>query len=465
MIGLNLISSKIPKEVFILHKFIIIEEDPDRLLIGLTQPENILIIIEVIESYYDIKKDKIKYKVIEESELDKYILRNTMNINIAEKSIVEICDDMFKRAVQMGATDIHIEPYDDELKIRFRILGELRDEGMISKDDKKEFIARLKVISKLDVSEKRRPQDGRINLNIDNNIIDIRISILPLLEGEKIVLRVLDKNKFTFKISDLGLCEDEFNLLSKMLLGARGLILIAGPAGSGKTTTLYTILNHLQSENNNLMTIEDPVEYTFLGINQSQIHKEVGYTFEVGLTSILRQDPDIILVGELREEETSNLAVKAAETGHLVLSSIHTDNCASAIFRLLGMKIEKHLLISSLRGIISQRLVKILCNKCKREVVPSTLDLVRLQLDQNKKYVFYEARGCPHCINGYISRKPIFEIILVDKKFRRLLEEDPYIDDIKEHFAQNKVKSLFYSALDLLISGEISMEEVYKISD
>ena len=379
------------------------------------------------------------------------------------KGIIEICDDMFDDAIRLKATDIHIEPYDFSLRIRFRILGELKIMREISREDKDEFIARLKVIAKLDVAEKRRPQDGRINLKIKDENIDVRISIIPLLRGEKIVLRILNKNNFTFNINQLVRDEGELNLLNKVINKNNGLILVSGPAGSGKTTTIYTILNKLKTEKNNIMTIEDPVEYIFNGINQSQTNYSVGYTFESGLNSILRQDPDIILVGELREEGTTQLAIRAAETGHLVLSSIHTNDCASAIFRLLGMNVKKHLLISALNAMISQRLVRVLCENCKEKIDMKKETKEKLGLDLSKKYEIYRSCGCDQCIDGYKERIAILEIVKVDKEIRRLLEKNPYIDDIREKLHEKHIKSLMESGIELLLEGKISLEEVEKL--
>lgn len=379
------------------------------------------------------------------------------------KTIIEICDDMFDEAVRLKATDIHIEPYDSSLRIRFRILGELKIMREISREDKDEFIARLKVIAKLDVAEKRRPQDGRINLKIKEQNIDVRISILPLLRGEKIVLRMLNKNNFTFNINQLVRNEGELNLLKRVINKKNGLILISGPSGSGKTTTIYTILNKLKTEKNNIMTIEDPVEYIFNGINQSQTNYSVGYTFESGLNSILRQDPDIILVGELREESTTQLAIRAAETGHLVLSSIHTNDCTSAIFRLLGMNVKKHLLISALNAIISQRLVRVLCENCKEKIKMKKETKEKLGLDLNKEYEIYRSYGCDQCIDGYKERVAILEIVKVDQEIRRLLEKNPYIDEIREKLYEKHIKSLMESGIELLLEGKISLEEVEKL--
>lgn len=461
MSDLDAVSNKIPKEISLLYGFIVLKENKNKLLIGISDPGNKQIIKNNIKKYYDIEDENIDYKILNEKELASYIENELQDDNKKEKSIIELCDEMFEKSIKLNSTDIHIEPYEDGLLVRFRILGELKILDKIPSEKKDEFIARLKIISKLDVSEKRRPQDGRINLEIENKMIDVRISILPLLKGEKIVLRILNKDNFTFKIEDLDLGENELNLINRIIQRRNGLLLIAGPAGSGKTTTIYTLLNKLKTEKNNIMTIEDPVEYRFEGINQSQTNLSVGYTFESGLNSILRQDPDIILVGELREEQTANLAIRAAETGHLVLSSIHTNDCSSAIFRLLGMNIEKHLLISALTGIISQRLVKILCDKCKVRTELSNEDKIKLNL--KKDFDVYEACGCSECMGGYTKRKAILEIVLMDENNRRLLEKNPFIDDIREEFKKNGVKRLFDSGLELLIEGSISLEEAYKL--
>ncbi len=323
------------------------------------------------------------------------------------------------------------------------------------------MVSRLKLISKLDISETRLPQDGRLNLNIDQFEVDIRVATIPNIFGEKIVLRILDKNKFNFKLDSIGLGKTSVEALKNIIRQPHGMVLISGPSGSGKTTSLYTIIKELNRVNKNIITIEDPIEYTIEGINQSQVNEKVGYNFELGLKAILRQDPDIIMIGEIREEVVSKLALKSAIFGHLVFSTIHTSSSISTIFRLLSMDIEKYLIATGLISIISQRLVRVLCSECKKKRVVKEEEKPLLKIKET--YYIYDAIGCGSCIDGYIGRIPIMEIINIDQDFKELINRSIHIGDYENLVAKKKIRTLEDEARDLVLDGEISIEEFLKV--
>ncbi|MDA9957809.1 ATPase, T2SS/T4P/T4SS family [Gammaproteobacteria bacterium] len=377
--------------------------------------------------------------------------------------IIKLINGIISQAVKNRASDIHFEPYEDSLIVRFRVDGILKE---ILKQDSKissVLISRIKIISGLDISERRLPQDGRVSLSLGDKDIDVRVSTLPSSYGERIVLRLLDKQASQINIDDLGLPSVILKNYKSSLKNSEGIILFTGPTGSGKTTTLYSGLRHLSDSSQNILTVEDPIEYTLNGIGQTQVNTKTGYTFAKGLRAILRQDPDVVMVGEIRDVETAQIGIQASLTGHLVLSTVHTNSAVAAITRLRDMGIESFLLASSLRTVISQRLVRRLCLSCKKEELPSKNSTKLFNLDTNKK-VFISS-GCDACSNtGYQGRIAIAECIQVDKTLKEMIHNNASENLISEHVFKNN-QSIDEASSELISKGITSCEEFIRINN
>jgi len=377
--------------------------------------------------------------------------------------IIKLINGIISQAVKNRASDIHFEPYEDSLIVRFRVDGILKE---ILKQDSKissVLISRIKIISGLDISERRLPQDGRVSLSLGDKDIDVRVSTLPSSYGERIVLRLLDKQASQINIDDLGLPSVILKNYKSSLKNSEGIILFTGPTGSGKTTTLYSGLRHLSDSSQNILTVEDPIEYTLNGIGQTQVNTKTGYTFAKGLRAILRQDPDVVMVGEMRDVETAQIGIQASLTGHLVLSTVHTNSAVAAITRLRDMGIESFLLASSLRTVISQRLVRRLCLSCKKEELPSKNSTKLFNLDTNKK-VFISS-GCDACSNtGYQGRIAIAECIQVDKTLKEMIHNNASENLISEHVFKNN-QSIDEASSELISKGITSCEELIRINN
>jgi len=377
--------------------------------------------------------------------------------------IIKLINGIISQAVKNRASDIHFEPYENTLIVRFRVDGILKE---ILKQDSKissVLISRIKIISGLDISERRLPQDGRVSLSLGDKDIDVRVSTLPSSYGERIVLRLLDKQASQINIDDLGLPSVILKNYKSSLKNSEGIILFTGPTGSGKTTTLYSGLRHLSDSSQNILTVEDPIEYTLNGIGQTQVNTKTGYTFAKGLRAILRQDPDVVMVGEMRDVETAQIGIQASLTGHLVLSTVHTNSAVAAITRLRDMGIESFLLASSLRTVISQRLVRRLCLICKKEESPSKDSIKLFNLNTNKK-VFISS-GCDTCSNtGYQGRIAIAECIQVDKTLKEMIHNNASENLISEHVFKNN-QSIDEASSELISKGITSCEELIRINN
>jgi len=316
-------------------------------------------------------------------------------------------------------------------------------------------------MAELDIAERRRPQDGRIRVEGEDRVVDMRVSVIPTDFGEKVVLRILDKSQLKLDIDSLGMTNDQLQLFKEKLSKPNGIILVTGPTGSGKTTTLYAALNHIKSTETNILTIEDPIEYDLEGINQSQVKPEIGYTFANALRTFLRQDPDIIMVGEIRDHETAEIAVRASLTGHLVLSTLHTNDAASAITRLINMGIEPYLIASSLTMVIAQRLVRLLCPDCKAEADLSHSELAELDIELNSSSVFFEPRGCDKCLHtGFLGRTGVYEILNVDNSITPLILSNVALSNYKAIIQKTTYGLLKTNAIALLQSGVTSFTEI-----
>ncbi|TBR15276.1 type II secretion system protein GspE [bacterium] len=384
-----------------------------------------------------------------------------------EAPIIKLVNLIIIQAVQLKASDIHIEPEEKILNIRYRIDGKLHRQHSVPHDLATAVIARFKVMSGLDIAEKRLPQDGRILMKMGNKEIDFRVSTCPTVHGENVVLRILDKSGLVLGLESLGFPSREFTLFKELLSSPYGIILVTGPTGSGKTTTLYSSLQILNKEDVNIMTVEDPVEYQFPGMRQVHVNVRAGLTFASALRSFLRQDPNIIMVGEIRDKETAEIAVQAALTGHLVFSTLHTNDSPTAFTRLIDMGIEPFLVSSSLLGILAQRLVRKVCDKCKEYYTPAP-DLLKSFGLGNKvgsDIKFSRGKGCKLCNNsGYRGRVGIYELLRVSTKIQELVLKKASADDIRNQAIKEGMNTLRMAALDKLVSGIITPEEVVRVT-
>ena len=379
--------------------------------------------------------------------------------------IVRLVHSVLESAVRTKASDIHIERDGEYMRIRFRVDGILREHMKTSAKPYRAVVSRIKIMASLNISEKRLPQDGRIIQTIDNKSIDFRVSTMPTSKDEKVVMRVLDKASYLVGKQKLGLNDDAIKLYDELLSKPYGLILVVGPTGSGKTTTLYSMLNQLNSIEKNILTIEDPIEYELEGINQSQINIKAGLDFSGALRAFMRQDPDIIMVGEIRDYDTSEIAIRAALTGHLVLSTLHANTAVGAISRLLDMNVPGYLLTSSIIGVISQRLVRKLCPHCMEAKSAEIGEKQALGLPINQEVTVYKPVGCPRCSNqGYKGRIGVYEILTLDKDIRNLINSGAKEDEILEKAKANGMQLLKDDAVLKVLSGDTSIEEMLKVA-
>lgn len=378
--------------------------------------------------------------------------------------IIRLLNVLFTEAIKKTASDIHVETFEDRLLIRFRIDGILREMLEPQRVLAPLVTSRIKVMAKLDIAEKRLPQDGRIALKIGGRAVDVRVSTMPTTHGERVVLRLLDKQAARLDIAKLGMEDDDSETMRKLISFPHGIILVTGPTGSGKTTTLYAVLTELNEATRNILTVEDPIEYHLPGIGQTQVNPKVNMTFARGLRAILRQDPDIVMIGEIRDLETAQIAVQASLTGHLVLSTLHTNSAIGAITRLIDMGVEPFLISSSLIGVIAQRLVRILCNNCKR-AAPATVSECRiLKVDPTNPPTIYHPVGCDECNNlGYRGRSGIYEIIPVDEKLTTMIHENEPQQFLLAH-ARTFANSMRDDGCRKVLRGFTTLEEVLRVS-
>ena len=379
--------------------------------------------------------------------------------------IVNLVSLIILTAMRDGASDIHIEPSRRCTSIRYRLDGKLRALMSPPAGMHAAIVSRIKVIGQMDISEKRLPQEGHVHIVADGREIDLRVSTMPTILGEKVVIRVLDKANISFELADLGLRGKSLTRFQEMLRRPHGLVLVSGPTGSGKTTTLYSALDLLRDDSVNVVTVEDPVEYQLEGINQIQVNAQVGMTFARALRSILRQDPDIIMVGEIRDEDTARVAVQAALTGHLVLSTIHTNDTPGVVSRLLDMGIEPYLLATALIGAVSQRLARMICPHCKTSYYPTADVLERAGWAGRSSDVFQHGEGCRRCHNsGFKGRCGVYEVMLVDAEIERLIHQQTEEQQIREYLTRTDFISLRDEGLTLVEEGKTSLEEILRVS-
>ena len=383
------------------------------------------------------------------------------------KPVVDIVNEMIIDAINKNASDIHFDPTENELNVRIRIDGELLEYAKVPNFVKKNLLTRIKIISGMNITESRLPQDGAIKNLTDANNLDLRVSSLPIVDGEKIVIRILNYTMSTAGLENLGLSDKNLAKINKLIKIPNGIILVAGATGSGKSTTVYAMLQILNTVSRNIITVEDPVEMKIAGINQVQVMADIGLTFGNTLRSILRQDPDVIMIGEIRDDETARIAVRASITGHLVLSTIHTNNSLNTIERLLDMEVERYLLGSALTGIISQRLVKRLCPKCRTSRPTTNFEKILFEkvLHQQVDTV-YAPQGCSECINGYTGRVALHEVLIITQEIRDAITNNVRKNELRHLvYDRSDVTSLLKDGLEKVVAGLTSVEEIMRVID
>ena len=385
----------------------------------------------------------------------------------SDAPIIKLVNLLLSGAIKDRASDIHIEPYQAAVRVRYRIDGILYDILNLPRKIHSPLVSRVKIMAKLNIAEKRLPQDGRIEIKIADRSVDIRVSTIPTAFGERVVLRLLDKTASILMLADLGMDERKIGIFNRLIQSPYGIVLVTGPTGSGKTTTLYAALSSINQPEVNIITIEDPIEYQIDGIGQIQVNPKIDLTFAQGLRSIVRQDPDVILVGEIRDRETAEIAIQSSLTGHLVFSTLHTNDAASAVTRLIDMGIEPFLVTSSVIAIIAQRLVRVLCPKCKEAYAADDESLANLGVDrkQLERKTLYRKRGCAACMNtGYRGRTAIFEILIPDETIKRLILKTSDANQIQDAAMKRGMMNLLADGARKVLAGVTTIEEVFRVT-
>ena len=386
---------------------------------------------------------------------------------VQDKPLVKLVDSIIAEAIKRGCSDIHIETYEKNIRVRYRLDGDLHEMSPLPFKYKAAIVSRMKIMADLDISERRLPQDGRIKVKFGDRAVDLRVSVLPTIFGEKVVMRILDPKTVNIDLTKLGLSENSLKELSRVIHLPYGMILVTGPTGSGKTTTLYSALKQINTSDINILTVEDPVEFNFEGINQVQVKSEIGMDFASALRSFLRQDPDVIMVGEIRDGETADIAVRSALTGHLVFSTLHTNDAPSTIDRLVDMGVPNYLVASCIKLVMAQRMVRKICSNCKREAKMSSETLQMLGLPENeiKEVKVYEGNGCAECNNtGFSGRSGIFEVMPISPEIERMIVAKASSADIRQQAIAEGMLSLRTAALEKLKKGITTVSEVLAVT-
>ncbi|MGD9022473.1 MAG: type II secretion system ATPase GspE [Deltaproteobacteria bacterium] len=430
-------------------------------------------ILSAINFAYDMSQDSAEQVIQDMHEEDSEIILSEIEgtgdllDETSEAPIIRLVNLMLSQAVKARASDIHVEPYQDKLKVRYRVDGILYDKLAPPKRIQSTLVSRIKIMAKLNIAEKRLPQDGRIEIRIADKNVDIRVSTIPTAFGERVVLRLLDKSSVLLKLSDLGMPKERLKIIDRLIRTPHGIILVTGPTGSGKTTTLYAALTTINNSDINIITIEDPVEYQIEGIGQIQVNPKVGLNFANGLRSIVRQDPDVILVGEIRDLETAEIAIQSALTGHLVFSTLHTNDSASSVTRLIDMGTEPFLVSSSVVAILAQRLVRVICADCKESYTPDqeSLESINITPQMAVGKTICRGRGCPSCLNtGYKGRTGIFELMLLDDAIKNLILRTADANAIKREAVEQGMISLRKDGAQKVLEGITTIEEVFRVT-
>jgi len=479
------IAAAIPQALAERYSVIPIKKEGKKLVLAMADPTNFYAIDDVrmvcgcdVEPVIAAEKEILR--AISESygvhELVDKVVSKIRPEDVADMAEVETANDapvinvvnsLISQAIKERASDIHIEPMTTALRVRYRVDGVLRETVTFPPHTHAPIVSRIKIMSDMDIAEKRLPQDGRIKFQEAGREIDLRVSTLPTILGEKVVMRILDKKAIIVDIKKLGFSEENLRRYSTLSGQAYGMILVTGPTGSGKTTTLYSTLTGLNIPGKNIITVEDPVEYRLDGINQVQVHAKAGLTFASGLRSILRQDPNIVMVGEIRDNETADIAIRAALTGHLVLSTLHTNDAPGAISRLLDMGVEPFLVASSVLGVVAQRLVRLICPDCKQQysLAPGAPERLFLGLSADEPAVFYRGAGCPHCsYTGYRGRMAIHEVMIIGSKLRELINRRASSDELGAIAAQEGMINMRKDGIRKAQEGLTTVEEVMRVA-
>ncbi|MEA3423474.1 MAG: GspE/PulE family protein [Bacillota bacterium] len=478
----NLIGEKMARK----HGVLPFEQVGNSLKLAMVDPLNIIAIKDVklatnmqIEPYIAISTEiegaiNRYYKGIVSSDVyeemadtfdfgDSVVIDEELLAEINNAPAVKMVNNFIEVAVKMQASDIHIEPYEKELRIRYRVDGELHEGARPPRIYHSAIVTRIKIMAMLNIAERRIPQDGRIELEVEGRTVDLRVSILPTIYGEKTVIRILDRSAQMMNKKDLGFSDENLESFEKIIKSPYGIFLVTGPTGSGKSTTLYAALSELNDEAKNIITVEDPVEYRLLGVNQTQVNVKAGLSFATGLRSILRQDPDIIMIGEIRDSETAQIAVRAAITGHLVLSTVHTNDTSSTVARMVDMGIEPFLLSSSIAGILAQRLVKKICTNCREEYHANHDESVLIGVPEGTR--LYRGKGCNYCNDtGYKGRTAIHEIMPATRKIKELIDNEDNADKIKKTAIDEGMATLRESAIELVLNGVTTIDELFRLT-
>lgn len=424
--------------------------------------DSIVAVIQTSEALIDLNNAKDEELFKNANALDDALINKTDEV--INNPSVRLVDSIIREAIPFRASDIHIEPFEKLIRVRYRIDGDLQQRADIPIESYGAVCARLKIMSGMNIAERRKPQDGRIEMTIGNREYDFRVSCLPTIHGEKFVIRILDKSSFNFSRTELGFTEQENKIVDKILARPHGIILLTGPTGSGKSTTLYAFLREVNNPTVNIVTVEDPVEYTMTGINQTQVNVKANMTFAAALRSILRQDPDIIMLGEIRDEETATIAIRSAITGHLVFSTLHTNDAPGAVIRLEDMGIPDYLVSDALVGVIAQRLVKRLCPACKKRGKTNSKEMEILNIGE--PISIFRPQGCQFCNNtGYKGRVAVHEIMHVTEELKTLITQEKTLEKLRETAKQGGMVPLWFACRELVFKGHTSIQELMTLVD
>lgn len=472
----------IPRNIAKQHQVLPIRIDGNKLVVAMADPMDYFAIEELrmatgyqivpgittkdalfrmVTKYYDLQEsiDQVLDDFSQEEDIEE------SKITDEDSPIVQMVNQIIANAVAQRASDIHFDPQEAELKVRYRVDGMLRTERALPKYMQNTLIARIKIMGDLNITESRIPQDGRFKMTVNYKPIDVRLSSLPSVYGEKIVMRILDLDRGLDQLDNLNFSADNMETFTSMIEKPNGIVLITGPTGSGKSSSLYAALNHLNDEEVNIITIEDPVEYQLQGINQVQVKDEVGMTFATGLRSILRQDPDIVMIGEIRDQETAQIAIRASLTGHLVLSTLHTNSAVAALTRLIDMGVEPFLISSSLTGVVAQRLVRRVCRDCAEAVNPTKREQELFEQAGIEADVIYKGSGCSDCgMTGYKGRMAIHEVLPIDAEINRLIMNAASFVELHDYVKQSDIKFLLEDGLMKVAEGLTTTEEVLRVA-
>jgi general secretion pathway protein E/type IV pilus assembly protein PilB len=426
-----------------------------------------------IKRYLGVGADTVQSMISEAGENGLQVidtdLDDDMDLTAAAEgaSIIRFVNQILTEAIELRATDVHIEPFEESLRVRYRIDGVLQETSLAAevKQFQAAIVSRLKILAKLDIAEKRVPQDGRIKIIISGREIDVRVSVIPMIYGESVVLRLLDRSSVLLGMDKLGMSPRDLRMMEVVLERPHGIILVTGPTGSGKTTTLYAALSHINDMARKIITIEDPIEYQLHGINQIQVSRKAGLTFASGLRSILRHDPDVVLIGEIRDSETAEIAIQASLTGHLVFSTLHTNDAPSALTRLVDMKIEPYLVASSLEAVLAQRLVRTICKHCREPLPESEMTPLKKRFGDKLPEVLYKGRGCRQCQGtGYRGRLGIFEMMVITDDVRSRIIENASAPDLRQIAVKEGMRSLRDDGFRHLHGGRTTIEEIMRVT-